>query len=257
MLNDKYTPAMLKLLRLLPFSLLIFLCSCSSVYMPNVPNTPMLSSKGEFSGGVHISLRGNGNFNGAYAVSNHLGVLLSGAYMKDERKRKDFEHQLIEAGAGYFNTFGPDHNRILEVYAGVGSGNTLRTYRNYDNDILLSTELQKVEYSKTFLQVNYSSKKKTNFRLFGNNYPINYGTALRISHVSMDVFLINGTAQPKEDNIFLEPIFFTRMRLSDAVQLQYTSSGNFGLKNRKYMTAGNSIFSVGAVINVGGLKKKK
>jgi hypothetical protein len=72
----------------------------------------------------------------------------------------------------------------------------------------------------------------------------------------MDNFFINGVAAPEEDNIFLEPIFFTRMRLSDAVQLQYTTSSNFGLKNRKYMTAGNSIFSVGAVINVGGRKKK-
>lgn len=248
---------MLKPYKLVPLAALAFLCSCSSVYMPNVPNTPMLSAKGEFSGGAHISLRGNGNFNGAYALSNHLGVLLSGAYMKNERKSKDFEHKLIEAGAGYFDAFGPDNNRIIEVYAGIGSGNALRTYRTYDSGNLTATELQKVDYSKTFLQVNYSSKKKNNFHLFGNNYPLNYGTALRISHVSMDAFLINGIAQGKEDNIFLEPIFFTRMRLSDAVQLQYTSSGNFGLKNRKYMTAGNSIFSVGAVINVGGLKKKK
>ncbi|MGY0039055.1 hypothetical protein [Pedobacter sp. NJ-S-72] len=85
---------------------------------------------------------------------------------------------------------------------------------------------------------------------------MNYGTALRVSHVSMGTFLINGVAQSKEDNIFLEPVFFTRMRLSKAVQLQYTTSYNLGLKNREYMTAGNSIFSVGAVINVGGLKKK-
>ena len=29
-----------------------------------------------------------------------------------------------------------------------------------------------------------------------------------------------------------------------------------GLKNRTYMTAGNSIFTLGAVINVGGNRKK-
>jgi hypothetical protein len=248
---------MLKQLKpLLPFVVLC-LYSCSSVYMPNVPNTPMLSSKGEFNGGAHISLKGNGNFNGAYAVSNHVGVLLGAAYMNNEKRRKDFNHKLIEAGGGYFTTFGPDHNRILEVYVGLGTGSTNRTFRTYDSDKLLNTELQKVDYSKTFLQVNYSSKKKNNFHLFGNNYPINYGTALRLSQVSMDSFFINGNPTAKEDNIYIEPIFFTRMRLSDAVQLQYTSSGNFGLKSRKYMTAGNSILSVGAVINVGGIKKKK
>jgi len=238
------------------FSIALF-CSCSSVYVPNVPNTPMLSTKGEFSGGAHVSLKGNGNFNGAYAVSNHIGILASGAYMQYDRRRKDFKHKLVEAGGGYFTTFGPDNNRILEIYAGLGSGRTDRTYRGYESDVLVTTEVQQVNYSKTFLQVNYSSKKNNNFHLFGNNYPLNYGTALRISHVSMDTFLIGGISQPKEDNVFLEPIFFTRMKLSDAVQLQYTTSGNFGLKNRKYLTAGNSIFSIGAVINVGGSVKKK
>jgi len=182
--------------------------------------------------------------------------LLGGALMKDERTAKDIRRKQFETGIGYFNTFGPDHNRILEIYAGIGNGSTNRTYRDYDDGHLISTELQEVNYSKTFIQVNYSSKKNKNFHLFGNNYPLNYGTALRVSHVSMGTFLINGIVQSKEDNIFLEPVFFTRMRLSKAVQLQYTTSYNLGLKNRKYMTAGNSIFSVGAVINVGGLKKK-
>jgi len=248
---------MFKPFKLIACLILLCLYSCSSVYVPNVPNTPMLSSQGEFSGGAHISLRGNANFNGAYAVSNHIGVLLGGAYMNSERRRKDLNYKLVEIGGGYFTTFGPDKNRILEIYAGLGTGKTNRSFREYNSGDLISTELQVTDYSKTFLQVNYSSKKNNNFHLFGNNYPLNYGTALRISHVSMDNFFINGVGTPKEDNIFLEPIFFTRMRLSDAVQLQYTTSSNFGLKNRKYMTAGNSIFSVGAVINVGGIKKKK
>lgn len=247
------------MLRVLKFLFLIsfcFFCSCSSVYVPNVPNTPMLSSRGEFSGGAHVSLRGNGNFNGAYAVSNHIGLLLGGSYMNSERKRKDFDHKLIETGAGYFTTFGKNKDRILEIYAGFGSGSSNRTYRTYENDNLVRTELQETEFSKTFLQVNYSSKKNKNLHLFGNNYTLNYGTALRISHLTMDHFFINGAVTPKEDNVYLEPIFFTRMRLSDAVQLQYTTSSNIGLKNRTYMTAGNSIFTLGAVINVGGNRKK-
>jgi hypothetical protein len=247
---------MFKPLKLALIAAPLFFVSCSSMYVPTVPNTPMLSAQGEFSGGAHINLKGDANFNAAYAVSNHIGFLLGGALMKDERTAKDIRRKQFEAGMGYFNTFGPDRNRILEIYAGIGTGSTNRTYRDYDDGTLISTELQEVNYSKTFLQVNYSSKKNKKFHLFGNNYPLNYGTALRVSHVSMGTFLINGVAQAKEDNIFLEPVFFTRMRLSKAVQLQYTTSYNLGLKNRKYMTAGNSIFSVGAVINVGGLKKK-
>ncbi|MCZ4243772.1 hypothetical protein [Pedobacter punctiformis] len=243
---------MIKFLRLIIPVLALFASGCSSVYMPNVPNTPMLSKQGEFSGGGHISLKGNTSINGAYAVSDHVGVLFSGSAMSNERRGKDFKHKLIEIGGGYFNTFGPDDNRIIEIYGGVGKGWSDITYRDFEKDVVVSTQLQDVDYRKAFIQVNYSSKKKDNLKLFGTNFPINYGTALRISHVTMDRFFINGVVQPKEDNIFFEPIFFTRMALSKVIQLQYTTSSNIGLKSRKYMSAGNSIFTIGVVVNVGG-----
>ncbi|WP_231491841.1 hypothetical protein [Pedobacter sp. Leaf170] len=243
---------MIKYLRLTVPVFALFMASCSSVYMPNVPNTPMLSKQGEFSGGGHISLKGNASINGAYAVSNHFGVLFSASTMNNERKTKDFGHKLVEIGGGYFDTFGPDDNRIIEIYAGVGKGWSDITFRDYKNDILISNEVQEVDFRKAFLQVNYSSKKKNNLRLFGTDFPINYGTALRISHLTMDRFFINGVVQPKEDNIFFEPIFFTRMALSKTFQLQYTTSSNIGLKSRKYMSAGNSIFTIGLIVNVGG-----
>jgi len=244
------------------FSILVLsvflLSSCSSMYMPNVPNTPMLSQQGEFSGGGHISLRGNVSLNGAYAVSDHFGVLFSGSRMNREWERKDYKNKLIEAGAGYFNTFGPDDNRILEVYVGYGGGSTDRTYRRYDdNGMLTGTDLEEATFNKTFLQVNYSSRKSSNLKLFGKDFPINYGTALRISSVEMKTFMINGIGQMREGNVFLEPIFFTRMKLSDQFQLQYTTSGNFGLNSRKYMNAGSSIFTIGAVVNLGGKVAKK
>jgi hypothetical protein len=76
-----------------------------------------------------------------------------------------------------------------------------------------------------------------------------------MSFVKTNDFFINGTQQQNEDNIFFEPVFFTRMILSDQLQLQYTSGGNFGLKNRKFLNAGHSVFSIGAVINIGRAKK--
>ena len=38
------------------FGLLFLVSGCSSVYMPNVPNTPMLSTKGELFAGAHLPL---------------------------------------------------------------------------------------------------------------------------------------------------------------------------------------------------------
>ena len=170
---------------------------------------------------------------------------------------KDYKHKLLEIGGGYFNNFGPDDNRIIEVYAGYGGGRTDRVFREFDEkDILINTDIEEVTYSKTFLQVNYSSKKSDNIRMFGRDFPISFGTALRISSIEMKTFMRNGIGQLREGNVFLEPIFFTRMRLSDTWQLQYTSSGNFGLNNRKFMSAGNSLFTIGAVVNIGGSKNE-
>jgi hypothetical protein len=243
---------MAKKIRFISILLLLFLTSCSSIYLPSVPNTPMLTTQGEIAAGAHISLKGNFNFNSAYAVGNHFAVLANGASMNNERDKKDIKHKMIEFGAGYFDTFGPDNNRILEIYGGFGSGKSNRLFREFNSDdLLIGTDVQKSKYNKKFIQVNYSSKKKDNLRLFGVDFGLNFGTALRMSFVKTNDFYINNVLQPNEDNIFIEPVFFTRMILSDQVQLQYTSGSNFGLKSRKFLNAGNSVFTIGAVINLG------
>jgi hypothetical protein len=198
-------------------------------------------------------LRGNASLNSAYAVSNNFGVILNGSFINREQRKKDFRQNMLEIGGGYFSTFGPNDNRILEIYGGIGRGKSERIYNNVALNGTLTYDRQEMTFSKGFVQVNYSSKKANNLRLFGKSIPLNYGTAIRGSYLNMKKFSLNGINQPKEDNIFIEPVAFTRMHLSDAVQLQYTTGSNFGLKNRKYLTAGNSVFSLGFVINVGGL----
>ena len=224
--------------------------------MPNVPNTPMLSARGELYTGGHITLKGNTSFNSAYAVSDHFGLLLDGSIMNQKHTRKDYKHNLLEAGAGYFSTFGPDNKRILEIYTGIGRGNTDRTFRRIISGMPVVYDRQEIDFNKFFVQVNYSAKDKGSLNLFGKSFPLNYGTALRVSYINMTNFIRNDMPVTAEDNIFLEPIFFTHLVINKAVQLQYTSSSNFGLKNREFMTAGNSIFSAGVVINVGGNSDK-
>jgi hypothetical protein len=228
------------------------LSGCSSVYMPNVPNTPMLTSRGELSAGGHVTLKGNASFNGAYAVSDHFGVMLNGSTLNNQRKKQDFRHNLVEVGGGYFTTFGQNNRRVLEVYTGVGRGSSSRTQKQTNSEGLTTYDRLEAGFDKYFLQVNFTSKKKGDLKLFGKRYPLNYGTALRTSYVEMYRHVQNGVLKPTEDNIFVEPIFYTRLAVSPAVQLQYTSGGNIGLKNRKQLTAGYSVFSLGVVLNIGG-----
>lgn len=230
------------------------LFSCSSMYMPNVPTASMLSKKGELHAGAHISLSGNASLNTAYALNNHLGLLLNASSMYKNNRKKDFRQNLLEIGAGYFTTFGLNNSRILEIYAGVGNGSTERNFREYKNDVLLSAVNEDFNFNKSFLQVNYTSKKIKGLKVFGKNYPVNYGTILRVSYINLERFNQNGILQPTEDNIFLEPVFFTRLKLNKILQLQYTSGSNFGLRSRKFLTAGNSIFTVGLAVNIGELK---
>ena len=235
-------------------ALIALLASCSSVYMPNVPNSPMLSAKNEIHASGHISLKGNLSFNTAYAVSDHIGVLFNGAFINQTARKKDFNQDLVEGGAGYYTTFGQDNNRILEIYGGLGAGTTQRIFRTFEDDGTITTDNQNIRFNKSFLQVNYSTKEKKSLTLFSKTFPLNYGTIIRISHVSMSKFERNNVTQPFEDNIFIEPVFFTRLKLNQNFQLQYTSGSNFGLKNRDFMTAGSSVFTIGLIVNLGGSK---
>ena len=241
---------------LLP-ALILLVSSCSSVYMPNTPNTPMLTKKGELYSGGHITLKGNASFTSAYAVSDHVGIILNGAFMNQNKNKKDFRHHLLEAGGGYFTTFGNKNNRVLEIYGGLGRGSSDITYRKKTDAGYVSYDRQEVTLNKMFVQVNFSKKKEESLRLFGRTFPLNYGTALRMSYVNMGEFIRNDVKQTTEDNIFLEPIFFTRLLLTPTVQLQHSSGWNFGLKNRDFLTAGNSVSSFGVIINVGGRNLRK
>ncbi|KAA9324921.1 hypothetical protein [Adhaeribacter soli] len=236
---------------------LLLASSCSSVYMPNVPNTPMLSAQGELYSSAHITFKGNASFNTAYAVSDHFGVLLNGSLMNSNREKKDFRHNLLEAGGGYFTTFGDNNKRILEIYGGLGWGSSDRTFKKKTSEGPVSYDRQEVSFTKYFVQVNFSKKKQETLRLFGHTFPMNYGTALRASYINMSEFTRNDVKQPTEDNIFLEPIFFTRISLTPSVQFQYTSGFNVGLKNREFLTAGNSVSSFGFVVNVGGRNSRR
>ncbi len=242
---------------LLSLSLLLFLPGCGpSAYMPTTPNVPMFTQKGELSAGGHVTLKGNITFNTAYAVSDHFAVMLNGSILNSERRKRDMRYNQLEAGGGYFTTFGPNNNRILEIYGGLGGGSSDRTEKeeNHENGIITYNR-HEATYNKYFLQVNFSSKRKKSLQLFGKEFPLNYGTALRASYVDMHKYTLNNVAGQEEDNIFLEPIFYTRLTLNPSVQLQYTSGSNIGLKNRETLTAAYSVFSLGFVINVGGRNK--
>jgi hypothetical protein len=236
---------------LLIAGLLIFLSSCSSLYIPNVPNTPLFTQKNELYANANISLKGNVSLNTAYALGNNFALMANASFIHQDKEKKDFKQEMYEGGLGYFTTFGPSHNRIFEVYTGYGKGSSYKVLSDLTYDGPIPRETYDITFDKYFVQVDYSSKRKRGLKILKGKFQLNYGTALRMSYVAMNDYEMTGVTPIKEDNIFIEPIFFTRLRLNDQLQMQYSSGSNFGLKNRKYLTAGNSVFTLGLVYNWG------
>ncbi|WP_162910670.1 outer membrane beta-barrel protein [Hymenobacter oligotrophus] len=225
------------------------LSSCASVYFPPPAAAPMLTQKGEFSGGLHTNWKANVTAQGAYAAGEHVGIIASGSFLHTNGKRKVYDQDFGEVGAGYYTRFGADQSRILEVYAGAGYGKGKRTERTRAGEV---TETVEARLEKYFAQVNYTKKDREEFEFLGRTWPFRYGAALRLSYMNTPELRLNGQRIPGEDNIFFEPVTYTRIGLVGPLKFQTMSGWNFGLKNRKYLTAGNSVFSLGLIINVGG-----
>ena len=73
---------------------------------------------------------------------------------------------------------------------------------------------------------------------------------MRLSYMQLNNFTINGVAAPGENNVFFEPITFTRTQIAGPVQLQLISGQIFGFRNNQFLKAANSVFQIGIVINL-------
>ena len=233
---------------LLRFALLLILpglTGCASLYFPPPPHAPMLTHQGEFYGTLSTNQHTNYALQGAYGLTNHLAV--AGTFSSLHRKKSDRTEDLDfgEASVGYFTRL-PD-KRVLEVYVGGGGGHTERTERN---DAQIATRNLEGSLSKVFAQVNYARKKKETLHFFNRDFPLTYGAALRLSYMQLNNFRIDQQPAPGENNVFFEPITFTRTQIAGPVQLQLMSGQIFGFRNNKYLKAANSVFQVGIIINL-------
>lgn len=213
----------------------------------------MLTQKGEFSGGMHANFKGVFTVQGAYAVSDHIGLIGTGSSLHSNKTKLFTEQDFGELGAGYFTRFGANQSRILEVYAGAGFGHANRTERTREGVTTLNLDTNLEKY---FLQVNYTKKKREEYEVLGRKWQVRYGAAMRLSYLNMNDFRVNNVLTKGEDNIFFEPVSYFRVGLFGPVKFQYMSGWNFRLKNRKYLTAANSVASFGIIVNIGGDGKR-
>ncbi|MBL1407405.1 hypothetical protein [Sphingobacterium faecale] len=253
MLKNNYVIALIAL------SGSFILGSCSSIYMPNVPATPMFRQQGEGYLAGHINLKGNASGTAAVSLTDHVALLANASTVNHGRESNThFRQWLAEGAVGYFTEIGKSKRQILEIYGGYGLGNSRELDQRAsirDYEVVGS---RKMDFDKIFLQVNYSSTTKGRLNLFGGKRVLNYGTTIRVSRGAMTDFWLDDVQAAREENLFIEPVFFTRMELLRGLQLQYTTGFNIGVVNNSYLNAGNSIFTLGVAYNFGrsGNKKK-
>lgn len=240
--------------------LALFFASCSSIYMPNVPATPMFQGKGEVHAAGHANVKGNLSGNVGVAVGNHVAVIANGSYInqgENNNRNELFKQHLIEGGIGYFTRIGKEKRQVLELYAGYGIGSSTEIDRRASTTGMTPVETRVTDFDKIFVQVNYASTRKRKLNLFGKPRELNYGTAIRASRVAMQDFTINGLASPMEEALFIEPLFYTRMELNRGFQIQYTNGFNFNVVDNTYLKAGNAVFTLGLTYHFGGKRNKK
>ncbi|MEI5985632.1 MULTISPECIES: hypothetical protein [Sphingobacterium] len=228
-----------------------FLSSCSSVYLPNVPATPMFNNKGEGYLAAHVNLKGNLSGNAGVAIIDNLAIIANGSYSDYKSSNHDFNQYLYEGGLGYYTLVGKSKRSVLEFYGGYGLGSTLDVDKRASTTGADPVESRDLDFNKIFVQANFSSTRKNKINLFGKKRSLNYGTAIRLSRIKMDSFKLNGVDHALEENVFVEPVFFTRMELSKGLQLQYTNGWNIGLMSNEFLKPGNAVFTLGLIYNFG------
>ncbi len=103
----------------------LILASCSpKYYVPNTQNVPLISSKGDFSGGV----AGNGSqfeLQASYGIADHIGLMadVSLFKQKDDENGSGGSGKYFEGGLGYFSRLGAASPWIFETYGLFGIGN--------------------------------------------------------------------------------------------------------------------------------------
>jgi hypothetical protein len=118
----------------------IFISGCTTLYKPNAVHSPMLQKKGDGHVAASFGVVGTGlvNFQAAYAVSNHVGVITQGMYhFRSENYSSDLDAQkeklnILGAGlgAGYFEKFSEKQNKLIQIYSGAEFGSARNNIEN-------------------------------------------------------------------------------------------------------------------------------
>jgi hypothetical protein len=127
--------------------------SCKIMYTPNMQNVPLFQERNEIRATIGVS-----DFQGAYAITNHMGVMLNGQYKNPKWKlttgNREYNYKsnksLVEAGTGYFMGLG--ESGVFEVWGGGGVGKVTFDRSYSDSNSTTMTDQYSANTSRFFIQ---------------------------------------------------------------------------------------------------------
>lgn len=139
--------------QLIPYSIILLaglfislFTACTPAYIPNAIHTPLFKQKGEIHGQVGTGTCGY-DFQGAYAVTDNIGVMLNAsiANRTSDSTNNYHKHAFVEMAGGYYYPI--DQNATVEIYGGYGIG-AVDAY--YENSLLVSSA--RAYHHRVFIQ---------------------------------------------------------------------------------------------------------
>lgn len=201
-------------------SLILMFTSCAPSYIPNTLNTPMLYQKGDY----FIRANPNIELQGAYALTDHFGIMSNSMY---SIFNEGDAHRLTELGLGYYTVFSDKIH--LELYSGYGFG-----FGSGSGSLLFINEpiTEEGRYSKLFIQPGLGFHSK-----FAEIY-----LGSRFSNISFSSFERNGlVVSPLPSALIWEPSlgfafgfggqgFFEDKKLSISFTFANNASADFDIQ---------------------------
>ena len=224
--------------------LLVSLTGCKVMYTPTMQNVPLLQEQGD----IKVTLNTN-NLQGAYALTENVGVMVNGSFHSSEWKVEDGMNSNevyssrrfnVEGAGGYFKKLG--ENGSFEVYGGAGYGNVSynNTFSYYNPDINLD-ETQNLKFSANAMKVFVQPSIGT----VGENLEVAFSTRLvalkfsginRVGYTDEQLQMENIYQIDKPTYMFAEPALTLRYGLpwvKIQSQLLYSAKLNADALNYK------------------------
>lgn len=199
-------------------------------YMPNMQHVPLLRAKGETrlavagsTGGMDwlIGSEASGReFQSAYAVTNHLGLMFNSARVKDSSGEDGTGGvgRVAELGAGYFHPLGK--HWVVEAYGGIGRGDVHYPYQTLP--FWRGFAQPSIGYASTYFDIGVAGRFA--YVTYGN---VHYGKSPFLN-LMPDAFGSIDTS-PGPGRMLFEPGIIMRVGArSVKLQVQYCMSENLG-----------------------------